>query len=117
MKIAIPTQDNGLIDNHFGHCQFYTIYTVSDEKKVIGITTLPSPKGCGCKSNIASTLQEIGVSVMLAGGIGQGAINKLNEHNIEVVRNCTGLVDELIVNYLAGKVIDSGDVCNHHDCH
>lgn len=30
MKIAIPTRDN-VIDNHFGHCEYYTILTVGQD--------------------------------------------------------------------------------------
>ena len=30
-KIALPTR-NGLIDDHFGHCEFYTIFIVDEEK-------------------------------------------------------------------------------------
>ena len=31
MKIAVPTRDN-MVDNHFGHCAYYTIYTIEDNK-------------------------------------------------------------------------------------
>lgn len=117
MKIAIPTKENNKIDDHFGHCEFYSVFTVSDDKKVLNKEKLASPKGCGCKSDIASTLSEIGVSVMLAGGIGQGAINKLVQSNIAVVRNCKGDVDELIQSYLNGFVLDGGFSCQAHENH
>ena len=29
MKIAVPTRD-GVVDNHFGHCDHYTIFTVEE---------------------------------------------------------------------------------------
>ena len=32
-KIALPTR-NGNIDDHFGHCAFYTIITVNDNNEV-----------------------------------------------------------------------------------
>ena len=64
MKIAIPTR-NGHVDDHFGHCAEYTIVDISDNK-IVSQQTLPSPQGCGCKSNIASTLQQMGVTMMLA---------------------------------------------------
>ena len=34
-KIALPTR-NGNIDDHFGHCAFYTIITVNDNNEVAG---------------------------------------------------------------------------------
>jgi len=115
MKIAVPTRD-GRVDDHFGHCAYYTIFDVIDGK-VTGSSRLASPEGCGCKSGIAPILRQIGVSVMLAGNMGQGARNILEAQRIEVVRGCSGNVEELVQAYLAGQVKDNGEVCDHHDCH
>lgn len=114
MKIAVPTRQ-GVVDNHFGHCDHYTIYTV-DNKQIIEISTLPSPQGCGCKSNIASVLEQMGISVMLAGNMGQGALNKLQSHNIRVIRGCSGNTDSVVEAYLKGFVFDSGIGCVAHEC-
>lgn len=114
MKIAVPTK-GGVVDNHFGHCDHYTIFTVNDgEIKFKEI--LPSPKGCGCKSGIVLVLRQKGVGVMLAGNIGEGAKNVLESNDIVVVRGCSGDIDKLVMDYLAGKVSDNGELCNHHDC-
>lgn len=113
MKIAIPTQGT-IVDNHFGHCEMYTVFTTDDNNTITNIETLPSPQGCGCKSNIASTFQEIGVKVMLAGGIGDGAINVLKNHGISVVKGCSGDVKALAESYLQGTLVDSGESCSHH---
>ncbi|MFI3262708.1 MAG: NifB/NifX family molybdenum-iron cluster-binding protein [Rikenellaceae bacterium] len=122
MRIAIPTKD-GLVDNHFGHCAYYTIFTVEDNK-IVSQATLPSPQGCGCKSNIATILREIGVRVMLAGSMGDGAKNVLKKQNIDVIRGCSGDVEELANAYLSGEIDDSGEACaahgdgdEHHECH
>ncbi len=114
MKIAVPTKENNQIDNHFGHCEFYTIFTISDKNEVLAETLIESPQGCGCKSNIASDLAEKGVETMLAGGIGDGAVNKLASQGIKVIRNCKGNVHQLIEDYLAGKVKDGGSNCSEH---
>jgi predicted Fe-Mo cluster-binding NifX family protein len=115
MKIAIPVKSNNEIDAHFGHCEFYQIYTVSDDKKIVSTERMESPKGCGCKSNIASVFEKDGVTVMLAGGIGDGAVNVLKQHGISVVRNCQGDVDTLISQYLAGYIVDGGQNCHAHE--
>lgn len=112
-KIALPTR-GGMIDDHFGHCEFYTIVTVNDENQIVLTETLPSPQGCGCKSNIASKLQEDGVSVMLAGNMGAGALNKLSACGIQVIRGCQGAVLEVVQAYLQGEIQDSGVACSHH---
>ena len=114
MKIAVPTRE-GVVDNHFGHCHHYTIFTVNDgvvKMKEI----LPSPQGCGCKSGIALVLRQKGVQIMLAGNIGEGARNVLEGQDIKVIRGCSGDIDALVKAYLAGEVIDNGEVCDHHEC-
>jgi predicted Fe-Mo cluster-binding NifX family protein len=117
MKIALPSRQNQ-IDNHFGHCEYYTIITVDkDKKEIISQEMLESPAGCGCKSNIAQTLSDIGVSVMLAGNMGQGAVNVLKNSGIEVIRGCSGDVKTVADNWIQGNVADSGDSCEEHDCH
>lgn len=115
MKIAIPTRD-GQVDSHFGHCACYTVVEVDAQGQVVGSSTLASPEGCGCKSNIAAEMQQMGITLMLAGNIGQGAVNKLSLSGIEVVKGCSGDVDTLIANYLAGRIKDNPQVCDHHDC-
>ena len=114
MKIAVPTKENNQIDAHFGHCEFYTIFLVSDQNEIISETILESPKGCGCKSNIAYDLAQMDVRIMLAGGIGDGAVNKLASQNIQVVRNCKGDVHQLVEEYLAGNIQDGGSNCASH---
>lgn len=115
MKIAVPTTQSNTVDAHFGHCQFYTIFTISDQKNVINTEVLPSPQGCGCKSNIASVLRDLGVSVMLAGNMGDGAVNVLLNQNIQVIRGCEGDINKVVLNYLSGKINDSGLTCQHHE--
>lgn len=116
MKIAIPSKEK-MVDGHFGHCEYFTIYTVNDEHKIIHEELFESPAGCGCKSNLAGTFQQKGVSLLLAGGIGQGAINVLNQHGIEVFRGCSGNVRLLTEEFLKGAVVDSGETCNHQQHH
>lgn len=117
MKLAIPVNKNNEVDGHFGHCEMYKVITLNEKNEITHSETVDSPKGCGCKSNIAQTLAEKGVSVMLAGGIGAGAVNKLGSAGIEVVRGCTGNVDELAVQFSEGKIKDNGSNCNHHHHH
>lgn len=116
MKVALPTRGN-VVDDHFGHCEAYTIFTIDANHAIEKAELLPSPQGCGCKSNIASTLQEIGVSVMLAGNMGNGALNVLQSHEIDVYRGCTGDVRQVTEAFLAGSIGDSGEGCKSHEHH
>ena len=114
MKIAVPTRD-GHIDDHFGHCAYYTIFEIEDGK-IISTSCLDSPEGCGCKSGIAADMEAMGIEVMLAGNMGEGAKNKLQSHNIKVIRGCKGDIEAVVKGYLLGFVMDSGEACHHHEC-
>lgn len=116
-KIAVPVTSDNQIDDHFGHCEYYSVFTISENNEVTKTELIKSQQGCGCKSNIASVLADDGVTVMLAGGIGGGAINVLNNAGIEVVRGCSGKPNDVVKLYLAGLVTDSGESCKSHEDH
>ena len=97
--IAIPTRDS-MVDDHFGHCAYYTVVTLDEQNQ----------------SNIASVMQEMGITLMLAGNMGMGAYNKLSAHGIAVIRGCQGKVDDVLNAYLNGELKDSLESCDHHDC-
>lgn len=117
MKIALPSRENH-IDDHFGHCEFFTVYTVNKStKEILDEKVVASPNGCGCKSNIATTLSEMGVTLMLAGNMGTGAVNKLSAAGINVIRGCTGNIKENAEKYLNDQLVDSSISCTAHNCH
>ena len=111
-KVAVPTREN-MVDDHFGHCDHYTIFTI-ENNKVVAREDYPSPQGCGCKSGIAPVLRNMGIEVMLAGSMGDGARNVLAANGIQAIRGCSGCVDTLVEEYLAGKISDSGEGCHSH---
>ena len=114
-KIAIPTHES-MVDDHFGHCAYYTVVTIDEQNQVMKRERLDSPTGCGCKSNIAFVMQDMGITLMLAGNMGMGAYNKLSAHGIIVIRGCHGMVDDVLKAYLGGELTDSLESCNHHGC-
>lgn len=126
MKIAIPSKDN-FVDDHFGHCQYYTVFTLGRDKNIEAKAILASPAGCGCKTDIAAILAEMGVTVLLAGNMGEGAINKLAGEGLEVFRGYKGPVEEVLESYLNGNLgtdtvcqadhehgAGESHSCNHH---
>lgn len=116
MKIAIPAY-SGKVDDHFGHCENFMVYTTNDNKEIIHKEIIPSPNGCGCKSDIAEKLRNIGVKVMLAGNIGGGAVNKLSSNGIAVVRGCSGDIEKVLDEWLKGNIKDNGELCKEHEHH
>lgn len=117
MKIAVPITDENEVNGHFGHSESYGVFTISDDKEITGMQTVQSPAGCGCKSDIASELAADGVTVLIAGGIGGGAVNKFTNNGISVIRGWSGDAADVVKLYLSGKVEDLGSSCHNHDDH
>jgi predicted Fe-Mo cluster-binding NifX family protein len=118
--IAVPTRLDNTVDDHFGHCRQYNLFTVDDHNAIQATEILPSLPGCGCKSNIAMVLKARGVSILLAGNMGAGAVNVLQLQGIEVHRGCSGDARKAVEAFLAGEWKDSGLTCaapHHEDGH
>jgi predicted DNA-binding protein (UPF0251 family)/predicted Fe-Mo cluster-binding NifX family protein len=112
MKIATPSQD-GLVDEHFGHCKEFLIFRV-DGEKLVEEQAIPSPSGCGCKSGVASVLARAGVTHLVAGNMGQGAVHVLEAQGIAVVRGASGSARAAAEAFARGSLADSGKGCAGH---
>lgn len=108
-KVAIPTK-NKYVDSHFGQAEAFNIITLEDGE-IKHSETVDSGQGCVCRSNIIRILKEKGVSVMLAGDMGEGAYQKLIMAGIEVIRGCHGKIESVLEKYKTGLLTDSGDHC------
>ena len=112
MKIAVPTVGDQ-IDQHFGHCEKYSVFTIADNA-IQTLEYMDSPAGCGCKSNMAGVLAQSGVKILIAGGIGNGAVNVLANNGIKTIKGASGTVRTAVELFLQGKLVDSGDICQSH---
>lgn len=117
MKIAVPITSSNQVDEHFGHCESYNVYSISSTNEIAEVESIKAEEGCGCKSNIATVLAQYGVTTMLAGGIGTGAINVLGRSGIEVVRGCSGNAEQVVKQFIEGSIADSGISCQQHGQH
>ena len=121
-RIAVPITRNNKIEDYFGRCKFYEIYTFSNTNEIVDVQLLESGQGLGCKSNIVSVLANRGVTFMLSGNIGDKTMNKLNGAGISVIRGCSGDSSDAILQFIEGGIFDSGISClqpdkNHRDRH
>jgi predicted DNA-binding protein (UPF0251 family)/predicted Fe-Mo cluster-binding NifX family protein len=112
MKLAVPTRD-AMVDAHFGHCAYFSVFTVEDGH-ITAEEKLESPESCGCKSGIAGELARLGVTTLIAGNIGEGAVHVLSSYGIEVLRGATGTARGAVEDYLAGKPLALGANCAEH---
>lgn len=119
MKIAVPSRD-GLVDEHFGHCKEFLIYRV-EKGGLVEEQAVPSPADCGCKSGIASVLARSGVTHVVAGNMGEGAVRVLQAQGIKVLRGASGQAKAAAEAFATGALKDSGEGCaghgdQGHDC-
>ena len=111
MKIAV-TYENGNVFQHFGRTENFKIYEIEDQmiisENVIG------NNGFGHES-LAEYLKDLGVDVLICGGMGPGAQNALAEAGIEVCAGASGSADEAVTAYLKGELVSTGVNCDHHE--
>lgn len=116
MKIAIATVQ-GKVCEHFGYCESFTIYDVENEQ-IIKKMELANP---GHRPGfLPAYLHDHGINVIIAGGMGSGAVDLFNEKHIAIITGASGEVDSVIDKWLTKELKSSGSVCNehqnHHDC-
>ena len=110
MKIA-ATYDSGNIFPHFGRTETFKIYEVKDgsvlSSEVIGTN------GVGHEA-LAGLLADLGVSLLICGGMGQGAQEALSEAGIVMITGAEGNADEAVEAFLRGELTTQGVNCDHH---
>lgn len=108
--IAIPTS-NGLLDEHFGHCQHFALLSVEDNKIVSETTIDAPPHEPGL---LPKFLAEKGVSDVLAGGMGNRAIQLFNQHQVNVFVGAPKLSPKDIAEgFLNGSLKFAANYCDH----
>lgn len=112
MRIAIPVSI-GKLDPHFGHCRFFAMVDVDpDEKKVLSITTIDAP--AHEPGLLPRWIAEQGATLVLAGGMGQRAVQLFVENGVKVIVGAPVLDPEtLALNYLAGEIKEGANACDH----
>lgn len=110
-KIAIPVDNNGILDGHFGHCKFFLLIEVENgvitsEEKII-----PPPHEPGL---LPKWLSEKGVSDIIAGGMGQRAIQLFNHFGINAFVGAPRLsANDLVTGFIKGDLHFSSNYCDH----
>ena len=113
LTVAVPARE-GRVDEHFGHCEGFSVFSLDEGRRIIGEERVDSPAGCGCKSNIAAVLARMGVTHLVAGNMGEGAVRVLQANGIAVTRGATGSTREAVERFAAGTLTDSGEPCAGH---
>ena len=110
IKIAVASE-NGMVTEHFGHCEGFSIFEAEDNK-IVKSESIPNP---GHRPGfLPNFLNDLGVNVIISGGMGGGAIEIFNEKGIEVITGAQGSAEAAANSYLQGALKSTGSVCHEH---
>ncbi len=121
MRIAFPTNDEIMVESHFGHCKKFTIYTVNGESILKKEVVDAPPHAVGV---LPKFLGELKVNVIITGGMGERAIDLFKGQNVDVILGASGDISEILKVYMEGELYSTGSACTHdhgehhggHDC-
>ena len=111
MKIAAAASGT-MVSGHFGHCENFIIFETEGDR-VISQNSVPNP---GHKPGfLPNFLADMGVEVIISGGMGGGAVDIFNERNVEVVVGAQGEAKDCVERYLKGDLKSTGSICHKHE--
>ncbi len=119
MRVAVPLLA-GSFCSHFGGAESFAILEVDDRTRAVTSTSfeVPPPHEHGV---FPMWLRSLGVTAVLAGGMGPRAVQMLEHFGIETVLGVTGGEPlELVAAYLRGELTSTGSTCavqGLHGCH
>ena len=110
MTVAVPTTQGG-VSAHFGHCEQFMLFDISDGQVAGSRSLTPPPHEPGV---LPRWLHEQGAHVIITGGMGQRARQLFDHYGITtVVGISSGSPDEVIQEYLKGTLESGGNLCDH----
>lgn len=110
IKIAVASEGK-MVTGHFGHCESFIIFD-TEKDKIIKSESIPNP---GHRPGfLPNFLNDIGVNVIISGGMGGGAVEIFNEKGIEVIVGARGNAQEAVEAYLQGILKSTGSICHEH---
>ncbi len=99
--------------------QFRRILAIAKDFSSIR-SRMASPRASNCRQPghkpgfLPNFLHDRGVQVIIAGGMGSGAVEIFQEKGIDVYTGAQGSVDEIARQYADGTLTSTGSVCHEH---
>lgn len=112
MKIAVPMFE-GKLSAHFGHCPEVALVEVDMKTKaILGTQVIPTPPHE--PGRFPGWLGAQGANMVIAGGMGQRAMQLFAQAGIEVIVGAPSEPAEAVVTaWLQGRLQPGDNVCNH----
>lgn len=110
-KIAVPVDNNEILDSHFGHCKYFAIIQINEDIIQSQENITPPPHEPGV---LPKWLAENGVTDVIAGGMGNRAIQIFNQHNVNVFVGAPKLNAKCLVEGFINNSIEfNANYCDH----
>lgn len=111
MKIVVAGMGN-MVSEHFGHCENFILFDV-ENGMIVKEESIESP---GHRPGfLPNFLADQGAEVVIAGGMGGGAVDIFNERGVEVIVGASGDARMAVEKYLKGELISTGSICHKHE--
>jgi predicted Fe-Mo cluster-binding NifX family protein len=112
MKYAVPVS-NGMLSQHFGHCEHFAIFEVDGKsKKITGKKLVASP--AHQPGLLPEWLARQGVAAVIAGGMGLRAQDIFQQNGISVVLGAIESDPEkAVLSHINGTLAIGDNVCDH----
>ena len=117
MRVAVLTDNGGLQDRvsyHFGRAKTITLVELDGEIKSAEVIQNPHGAGRGGGRAVSEALARRGVSVVIVGSIGPGALSHLLGYGIKVYRAVGMSVSDALRSLIEGKLEEIGEPCEDH---
>lgn len=110
MKIVVASEGKN-VSEHFSKCEGFRVYEFEGET----IHVHDYLENDGTLGNYADLFESMGVSTIIAGGIGEGQLSKLEGKGLWVFKGIQGEVSEAILKLKQGMLISdpTGDEPGH----
>ena len=107
MRVAISTDGND-VSAHFGRCPSFTIVDI-ENGEIKGREEVQNPGHH--PGFLPKFLHDKGVNCIVAGGMGQNAVQLFHERGIEGIVGISGSIDEVIGRLVSGGLEGGESLC------
>lgn len=113
MRIAIP-DNNGEVNQHYGQSKTFSIIDIEDNNNIVMVDTISTNTLQHNHGGLAELLKSQGVEVVIVGGIGQGAVDGLEQCGLKVLFGASGPIKTAAETFAKGIFVSKRVMCDHH---
>ncbi|MGD8395358.1 MAG: NifB/NifX family molybdenum-iron cluster-binding protein [Candidatus Eiseniibacteriota bacterium] len=118
LRIAVACESHDGLDSplcaHFGHSPAFAIVRTQGDT-VLDCEVAANPFGARHQPHsIPDFIADLGVGVVITGGMGQRAIARFQQCGVDVATCAGGTVRSAVESHLAGRTTEPGPCVEHH---